>query len=152
MTYGIVGSEAAKFTPITEAAVRAFIRGVIPNAQFVVSGECHLGGVDSFAHEEADRCGIPFTGYPPKRLTWEGGYKQRNLRIAEVSDRVYCITVSELPSTYQGMRFEQCYHCAVQDHVKSGGCWTVKQAVARGKEGRMVIFNPDGSFTMREWQ
>lgn len=152
MKIGIVGSEGAKFTPITEAAARVFISTLLTDATWFVSGECHLGGVDSFAREEAERAGIRFKGYPPRRLTWDGGYKQRNLQIVEASDRVYCITLRELPEEYTGMRFSACYHCRMQDHVKSGGCWTVKQAVAQGKEGRIVVIDPAGNLVDREWQ
>jgi len=152
MKIGIVGSEGAKFTAVTEAAARVFISTLLADAALIVSGECHLGGVDIFARQEAERAGVPFKGYPPRRLVWDGGYKQRNLQIAEASDRVYCITLRELPETYEGMRFNVCYHCRLQDHVKSGGYWTVKQAVAQGKEGRIVIIDPTGNLVDRAWQ
>lgn len=127
MILGVVGSEAAKFTPSTEEAARAAIRAAIKkhNPEKVVSGGCHLGGVDIYAEEEAKALGIPFEAYLPKTLAWEGGYKQRNLRIAE-ADLVVCITLAELPPSYTGMRFKGCYHCKDRNpnHVKSGGCWT----------------------------
>lgn len=142
MKVGIVGSEAAKFTPETEEEARAEIRRLIQEATRVVSGECHLGGVDIWAREEAEAAGIPFDPFPPKRLTWEGGYKQRNLLIAENSDIVACITVKALPATYTGMRFPSgCYHCGTpaEHHVKSGGCWTMKQARHAGKPTELVV-------------
>lgn len=51
MTLGIVGSEQAKFTSETEAKARATIRTLIAQYQssLVVSGGCHLGGVDLYA-------------------------------------------------------------------------------------------------------
>lgn len=127
MILGIVGSEAAKFTPETEAAARAAIREAIlrHGATKVTSGGCHLGGVDIYAEEEAKALGIPFEAFLPKTLSWEGGYKQRNLKIAQ-ADLVLCITVKELPTSYKGMTFKGCYHCGTKNppHVKSGGCWT----------------------------
>ena len=117
---GIVGSEAAKFTPVTEVLARAQIRSLIGKhkADIVISGGCHLGGIDKWAIEEAQKLDIGFIEYLPKTLNWEGGYKDRNLRIARNSDSVFCITVKELPKNYTGMRFKLCYHCGTTNHVK----------------------------------
>lgn len=129
MNIGIVGHEAAKFTALGERRARRIIRELLsaPDA-VLVSGHCHLGGIDIWAEEVADAIGIPKLIYPPKKLTWEGGYKQRNLLIAKHSAIVHCIVVTKLPSAYTGMRFTSCYHCNTQTHIKSGGCWTAKRA------------------------
>lgn len=133
MILGIVGSEGAKFTLETEAKAREEIRELITYYQpeLVVSGECHLGGIDIWTREEATAMGVPFKGYKPEQLRWDApyGYKKRNLDIAK-SDVVACITVKELPASYKGMKFSGCYHCKGRnpDHVKSGGCWTAWQA------------------------
>lgn len=37
------------------------------------------------------------------------------------------------------MRFHGCYHCEEPNHVKSGGCWTVKYAKKLGKVGSVII-------------
>lgn len=133
---GIVGHEAAKFTPEGEAQARRIIRELLtPEGAVCVSGACHLGGVDVWAAEEARAMGREVREYPPKRRTWSGGYKDRNLQIANDADEVHCIVVDALPTSYHGMRFEVCYHCGSRDHVKSGGCWTRKQAEALGKSG-----------------
>lgn len=142
MTIGIVGSEAAKFTPETEAKARAAIRDLLAQTSpldLVVSGGCHLGGIDSWAKDEAIRAGIAFKEFLPAKLQWEGGYKQRNMQIAKASDIVVCITVKSLPEGYKGMRFASCYHCGTDDHVKSGGCYTVKQAEKLRKRGFVVV-------------
>lgn len=141
MTIGIVGSEAKKFTPVTEEKARAAIRHLIQTADLVVSGGCHLGGIDIWTIEEAKKLGKPTKEYLPLRRTWEGGYKQRNLLIARASDLVACITVEELPAGYDGMRFKGCYHCPADapKHVKSGGCWTMKQAQKLGKKTALVV-------------
>jgi len=140
MIVGIVGSESRKFTPDTEALARAVILRLLtqPGITGVSSGHCHLGGVDIYAEEAADFLGLPKLIFAPKTLKWES-YKQRNLQIVEASDTVVCITVRVLPPDYSGMRFTFCYHCRTTDHVKSGGCWTVKQAIKRGKLGSVVI-------------
>jgi hypothetical protein len=139
---GIVGSEAAKFTPETQRLARAEIRRVIAGATLVVSGRSPLGGIDIWAIEEAKLAGIETREFPPARRTWEGGYKQRNLQIAEHSDVVVCVTLKNLPEGYSGMRFPGgCYHCGTPPahHVKSGGCWTMKQAAKAGKSTELVV-------------
>jgi len=142
MILGIVGPEQAKFTEETEANARLAIRDLICDCydpSLVVSGGCHLGGVDKFAVEEAQRMGVPYREYLPKDLSWSAGYKPRNLEIARASDVVVCITVRTLPEHYTGMRFRLCYHCGTDSHVKSGGCWTMKQAAKMGKETKLVV-------------
>lgn len=140
---GIVGGEAAKFTPETERLARQAIRRLIEGATLVISGRSPLGGVDIWAIEEAERLGIPTCEYPPAERSWEGGYRPRNLQIAQHSDRVACITVKRLPPDYRGMRFDRCYHCGTPPghHVKSGGCWTMKQAARAGKRTRLVVID-----------
>lgn len=140
---GIVGSEAAKFTAKTEAKARDVIREFITRfkADRVVSGGCHLGGIDIWAVEEARAMGLEVLEHIPRELSWsaEGGYRDRNLAIANDSHGVVCITVRDLPPDYTGMRFPFCYHCGPKaNHVKSGGCWTVKAAVKMGKKGVIV--------------
>ena len=65
MILGIVGSEQAKFTPETEECARYQILSLIVELcpSLVVSGECHLGGVDTYARESAQLLGIPFKGF-----------------------------------------------------------------------------------------
>lgn len=138
---GIVGSEAAKFTSETERKARWVIRWLLKSGRYhtVVSGACHLGGIDVWAIEEADKFGVPTVEFPPATRSWSTGYKLRNQEIAQKSDHVVCITVKELPKTYTGMRFEYCYHCNTNAHVKSGGCWTVKYAKSIGKTGEIIV-------------
>lgn len=155
MKLGIVGSEAAKFTQITERSARLAIRKMIEHWEvaLVISGHSPLGGVDWWAIEEAEALGVPTKEYEPKVHAWSagGGYRDRNLQIARRSDLVACITVAELPPSYRGMRFPQgCYHCHTppQDHVKSGGCWTMWQAREAGKRGLLVIVEPEGGLRL----
>jgi hypothetical protein len=135
MVIGIVGSEAAKFTPETEATAREIITRLLtaPDVTGVSSGACHLGGIDVWAEELGRFWGLDLFIFPPRNLSWATGYKPRNLQIVAASDEVHCITLKELPPSYTGMRFPLCYHCGRNDHVKSGGCWTMKQARMAGK-------------------
>ena len=138
---GIVGSEATKFISETEKEAKAIIRKLLmrPGVIGVSSGHCHLGGVDIWAEEIGKELGLCLYIFPPATRSWETGYKPRNLQIVEASTEVHCITVRELPTSYVGMRFNGCYHCRTKDHVKSGGCWTAKQARQQGKKGECHI-------------
>jgi hypothetical protein len=138
---GIVGSEGAKFTNVTEAKARAMIRELIVGADKVVSGACHLGGIDVWAIEEAKARGIPTQEFPPRILQWAGGYRERNVLIARTSTEVFCLTLRELPPEFGGMRFPYCYHCNTKEHVKSGGCWTTKYARSLGKPGTTLVIS-----------
>jgi hypothetical protein len=145
MRIGIVGSEAAKFTKLGEERACAAIKSILSaeGATHVVSGHCHLGGIDIWAEEIGKSLGLEPLIFPPREFNWNNGYKPRNLQIAKNSDIVYCISVDTLPPDYKGMKFKSCYHCAKigrdpLDHVKSGGCWTVIQAMNFGKEGRWI--------------
>lgn len=147
-TIGIVGSEEAKFTELTEKLARAQINKLIKDCspRIIISGGCHLGGIDTWAIEEAKRAHISFRIFLPAIQAWSGGYRERNLQIAKESDAVFCITVKEYPPIYSGdMKFlgkddkPYCYHCRTNEHVKSGGCWTVRAAVLMGKHGEVIV-------------
>jgi hypothetical protein len=141
MILGIVGNEAAKFTRIGEVRARLTLRSLIslPEVKKVVSGGCHLGGIDLWAIEIARDFRKSWQEFRPRNLDWNTGYKPRNMKIAKASDEVHCIVVDELPSSYSGMVFQLCYHCGTKDHVKSGGCWTMKYAMKLGKAGKLHI-------------
>lgn len=132
---GIVGHEAAKFTPEAEAVAREYIRHLLEQPCVVVSGRSPLGGIDAWAEEEAETAGRATEIFPPKTRYWETGYKPRNLQIAKASDRIVSIVVNAFPQGFKGLRFPYCYHCGTASHVKSGGCWTVKQGIKLGKYG-----------------
>lgn len=151
---GIVGSEAAKFNMDTEFLARGAIRTLIAPYDRVVSGKCHLGGIDIWAVEEALAMGKIVQEYPAHTHRWQGhyrngewrdGYKDRNMKIALDVEKCVCITVRELPANYAGMKFAGCYHCdkSTPLHVKSGGCWTMIQSGRRGKETQLVIIHSD---------
>lgn len=135
MNIGIVGHAADKFTPETEKEARRIIFSLLENGEdsTVVSGACHLGGVDIWAEWQADAFGLPKIIHPPATHAWATGYKPRNLLIARDSDEVHVIVVREYPPEYSGMRFASCYHCHTSTHIKSGACWTARQAMKLGK-------------------
>jgi len=141
MNVGIVGHEAAKFTTLSEGLARNLIREILIQEKptKVISGKCHLGGIDVWAIEEAFKMGIPFKEYPPVKLNWSEGFKPRNIDIAANIDVIYCIVVSKYPDDYDGMRFKHCYHCNTSEHIKSGGCWTAKYAEKLGKKARWLV-------------
>lgn len=140
MKIAIVGSEAAKFTRSGKAeALRIITELLSPSGSILVSGHCHLGGIDIWAEEIAKRLKRKTMIYPPKDLRWETGYKPRNIQIANACDEAFCVVVKRLPNSYTGMRFSFCYHCQSLDHVKSGACWTVKRAIEQGKPGHWCV-------------
>ena len=141
---GIVGAEGAKFSPEGEARARAAIRWHLDVRRpgLVVSGACHLGGVDVWAIEEAERAGYPTREFPPATRQWSTGFKPRNIQIARVSGCVLNIVVARYWPGYTGMRFPRCYHCHSDDHVKSGGCWTLRHALTLGKQGIRETVEP----------
>jgi hypothetical protein len=150
MIIGIVGSEESKFTEKGKLHAIQWIKRLIadPTVTGVASGECHLGGIDIWAHEVTVGFGKRFYKFPPLLRQWEGGYKQRNIQIAQCSEVVYCISVDQLPRSYNGMRFEYCYHCDGDvlnppNHIKSGGCWTTKYARKLGKHGILIVVRND---------
>ena len=140
MNIGIVGHEAAKFTPAQEAEARRFIRVLLRRPTTVaVSGHCPLGGVDLWTEEIADALGRKKLIFPAEFDRCEPrGFKARNIKIAEASDWVFVIVVKQLPSDYSGRRFTFCYHCKTTTHIKSGGCWTAKYAESVGKKARWL--------------
>lgn len=142
MILGIVGSEAAKFTLETEMQARAIIARLVEdlNVDTVVSGACHLGGIDVWAIHEATGVGCGTIECPPSYRTWQS-FKRRNIEIATIADKVVCITVRELPPGFKEGGWERyCYHCKTADHIKSGGCWTVKYAREKlGKPGEIIV-------------
>jgi hypothetical protein len=94
MNIGIVGAEGAKFTKLGETRANKLIFDILYASKaetgevpFVISGECHLGGIDIWARDIALNLKIGYKGYPPKLQRWEGGYKQRNLQIVANSDK-----------------------------------------------------------------
>lgn len=155
MILGIVGAEAAKFTKLGKERARDAIsrRIAMPEFYAVSSGHCHLGGIDIWAEELAVswRKFDPSLIFAPKVLNWKGGFYERNVMIVSASNYLLNIVVDQYPVEFGGMKFNTCYHCISasrqlvmpkEDHVKSGGCWTMWRAQEMGKQvERLVIKN-----------
>lgn len=142
MRVGIVGNGADKFTEDGEHRARVMIRSILLSRDILVSGHSPLGGIDVWAEEEAAAMGIPMDIKVPEVLQWNPpggyGYKARNLDIAD-SYIVHCIVADRYPDYYKGKRWGVCYHDNRTDHVKSGGCWTMKKAREKGNLGALHI-------------
>ena len=144
MILGIVGSEEKKFTPLGILRAKSRILNLfdIYDPEEVVSGACPLGGIDIWTEELARQMNRRVKVFPPKFNDWNRGFKPRNIKIAERSDLVICITIDKLPEDFSGLKFPFCYHCLTGKHVKSGGCWTMKYARSIGKQvGLLVVRN-----------
>ena len=139
MRWGIVGHEAEKFTAVTKALAYQRIRALLSPGDVVISGACPGGGIDRWSIDIAREMGLEAIEHAPRDLSWEGGFKPRNILVAQDCEECVCIVVRELPPSYQGDRHEYCYHCHTKGHVKSGGCWTVKHALSLGKKGRIIV-------------
>lgn len=144
MILGVVGAEAAKFTVETQQRAKGKLVQLYmqKKPELVISGACHLGGIDIWAVQIAQEMGIPTLEHPPEKLQWApNGYKERNLLISNDSEELVCVAVAEYPPTFKGMRFKHCYHHSppATDHIKGGGCWTLRQAEKLGKKTQLVI-------------
>lgn len=132
MKLGVVGHAAEKFSSSTEREARQSINDMIDSLKptHIVSGHCHMGGVDIWAEEIAADRGLGTKIYEPKVLNWSapGGFMDRNLAIAKNSDAVLCVVVADYPKGFKAKKYGdgECYHCKGlrPKHVKSGGCWT----------------------------
>ncbi len=139
---GIVGHGSDKFDKRTELLAKDIILNILNESTkihddvIMVSGHSPVGGIDIWAEEIAMQLKLLLDIKAPKQLVWnaEYGFKQRNLDIARYSDILHVILVEKYPENYTRQRFKLCYHCKTSDHVKSGGCWTGKQAQKLGKE------------------
>ena len=149
---GIVGHDKNKFDERTAPIARDMIYDIIIDALNhhpkvnVISGHSPMGGVDIWTEEIVEYIKKENPYLPdneltmiikaPRQQSWDGtyGYKARNLDIARSSDIVHVIVVAKYPANYRSRRFNECYHCHTTDHIKSGACWTAKQAIQIGKQ------------------
>lgn len=141
MWVGIVGAGAEKFTASGRIAAKRLIVDLLrrPGVEGVVSGRSPLGGVDAWAEEAARLLGLSARIFPPRTQRWSDGYRVRNLEIVKTVDEVHSIVVDRYPPGFEGQKFDLCYHCQTVTHVKSGGCWTMREAQRLGKFGELHI-------------
>lgn len=99
-------------------------------------------GVDSLVKVLSIKVGYSFREILPIHNHWTCGedcfgFKARNLELAKEADKVICVTYSDTENP--------CYHCKrnldfkVTEHRRSGGCWTMGEAIKLGKEYELVI-------------
>lgn len=138
MRKGIVGNGTDKFTELGRKHAIYKIHLILDPRDTLVSGHSPVGGIDIWAEDVATQLGCTLDIKTPEVQQWNPpggyGYKARNIDIAADSDELHVIVASSYPPNYQGRRFNLCYHCLSDDHVKSGACWTAKQAIRMGKD------------------
>jgi len=140
MKIGIIGHGTDKFTLDSQRRATGEIWNIFSKYKcknlVLVSGHSPVGGIDIWAESVAKEIGLNIDLKIPKQKQWDAayGFKQRNLDIAKDSDILHVILVDKYPPNYKGMKFKICYHCKTSDHVKSGACWTAKEARKLGKE------------------
>ena len=143
MKVGVVGNGTDKFTDLGKLRAKQEIRRILsdPEVTAVVSGHSPMGGVDIWAEESGQEFNLEQRIKIPLVHSWDGGYgyKARNIDIARDSDILYVVVANVYPDEYKGRRFKICYHCETSTHVKSGACWTAKQARKLGKNVVTII-------------
>lgn len=133
MKIAIVGSDSRRWTPEGERQARDLIRFIlgVTGVTEVISGACHLGGIDLWAAEIGRELGLKVTEFAAKVRAWNGhsGFKARNQRIVDACDVAHCLAPNRLPDGSA----EFCFHCGTGAHSRSGGCWVAKHARLAGK-------------------
>lgn len=136
---GIVGSSGIPFDSKTaRQAIENIFARYSKHQQngwqlIIVSGGAK--GADKIGEFMAQEHGLQTEIYAPTVYAWdgEGGFKERNLKIAKACDKVYSIAKKG------GTFGEMCYHCSKKgldsNHFKTAGCWTAH----RCKEFEIVL-------------
>jgi hypothetical protein len=127
---GIVGTSYLE--PVEEDRVKQFIEDVVrgnPDCK-IVTGDAETG-VDYLVRMWTPRHMLRVHGSIVKNWGESGGFKDRNIKIAEDADIIYSITTKT--------KNTPCFHCN-QAHQRTGGCWTLKYAKEKlGKNGEVLI-------------
>ena len=143
MKIAIIGNSHNKFTNFGYECAKEQIVRILSHykPEIVISGHCHLGGIDIWVEQIARALGYPLDLKIPKQLEWDNeyGFKQRNIDIAKSCDMLFCIVVNKYPYNYEGIKFNGCYHDNLFDHVKSGACWTLKYTQNLNKFTQRII-------------
>jgi len=92
-------------------------------------------GVDTLAIEVSRSMGLLTDILGPIMGQGWAGFKERNIRIANECDALYCITVPRRNKDEQ-----KCYHhTPPQDHRKTAGCFTMNKALELNKPCELVV-------------
>ncbi len=133
MKVAIVGTSHT-LTENEERDIEQYITHII--SKYGVGDEIISGGakgVDIMAVALATSRGLTISTFHPDVKNWKG-YKARNLRIAKTCDELYCITIPKREGE------PECYHHnPPQDHTKTAGCWTLKEALKLGKTTHLMV-------------
>lgn len=163
---GIVGSEGKYWTAIQRRTVVQQIQKILIGAidksrqyqylgaygyPILISGGCGVNvetnkiekspGVDGWAEIVCDCLNFKKDIQYPKTNSW-AGYKERNEKIGELSDIVYCFEPEFEP--FSGKQFE------IRDGEfcrRSGGFYPLVEAIKRGKSGVLTTIYKNGSYT-----
>src|SRR5690348_1398344 len=131
MKVAFVGT-SVKLTDNEDRDIRQFVSLILkdfPLDTIIISGGAK--GVDSISLEIAKSLGYTTVVYEPINKTWTS-FKERNLIIAQECDQLFCLSVP--------VHKTRCYHHFVpQNHEKTAGCWTMKQAEKLGKQTRLLV-------------
>jgi len=136
MKIAIVGTSHA-LTENEKKGVQQLIANVLndynKDDDEIISGGAK--GVDIMAIELASSRGFLFRTILPELEKWEGGYKERNLKIAKMCDVLYCLTIPRKDKDEA-----KCYHHdPPEDHKKTAGCWTLNEALKLGKQTQLMV-------------
>jgi len=124
-----------------------------------VSGGCKKKGIDTICERIADELGLKKTIIMSEVEEWDDaveyinipsensldahdtemivkkGYKTRNIEIASIIDKLYCVVVRT--------KGQYCYHHRDKDvgntHMVTGACYTMRVAKEKGKEVYLVF-------------
>ncbi len=139
MKIAIVGTSHT-LTKNEEQDIEQYITHII--SKYGIGDEIISGGakgVDTLGLEVAKGLGFKTEVYEPEVNEWTPpngkiGYKKRNLKIAKTCDELYCITIPKRKGE------PECYHHdPPQDHTKTAGCWTLKEALKLGKTTHLMV-------------
>jgi len=133
MKIGIVGSsrldESERFRARMQIAL--IINGLEKHDE-VITGDAE--GVDELVRSFASDVNC-MTVVKALSHSWSGhhGFKERNIKIGQMSDFIYSIATKQIHD-------RRCYHCDEQNHDRTGGCWTKRNAMDRlGKAGKTIV-------------
>lgn len=138
MKVAIVGS--SKLTPEEEKEARNVITklfSITSSHDTIITGDA--SGVDSLVYEIGTKMferEVERLESKVKQWNGPGGFRERNLKIAQSAGLVYSIATQK--------KDESCYHHnphnpMVPDHQRTGGCWVMKEAKKLNKPVRLFI-------------
>lgn len=135
MKVAIVGT-SHNLTESEERDIQQTIAYIInryePDEDTIISGGAK--GVDKMAIESAISRGFNTLVFSPKKEQWDGGYKERNIKIAEECHIIYCVSIP--------IHNTECYHHKTPPplkHEKTAGCWTLNRVREMGKECFLLV-------------